>query len=134
MFKRFLCYGILGIFLEITWTSLYSLTEGDYSLYGHSSFFMFFIYGMVVFLEPVFEIFKKQNVLVRTLTYAALIFTAEYFSGSVLKYFGICPWVYTTRFNINGLIRIDYIFIWITAGYIYERLYFYFSSHNILKR
>lgn len=129
MLRRFLFYGIFGLFLEILWTGLNSLVHGDMTLQAHSSLIMFFIYGMVVFLEPVFNIFIRQTAFVRILTYSVFIFMTEYFSGIILSRFGVCPWHYATRFSINNVIRLDYIFIWMAAGYMYERLYFYLTNH-----
>lgn len=131
MFIRFLIYGALGTALEILWTGTNSLFGGDITLTGHSSVIMFFIYGSIIFLEPVFEIFKEQYLLVRIVTYSGIILMAEFFSGIILNYFGICPWAYYSRFSILNVIRIDYIFVWMCAGCIYERLYFYFRRHRV---
>ncbi len=131
MLKRYFCYGILGLFLENLWTGLNSFLNGDITCNGHSSLIMFFIYGMVVFLEPVFEIFSQQTVFVRIVTYSLMIFMVEYFSGIALGHFKICPWHYYSQFNIDNVIRLDYIFLWMLAGYVYERLYFYFLKHSI---
>lgn len=131
MFIRFLFYGTLGTALEILWTGINALTDGDITLTGHSSVIMFFIYGMIVFLEPVFEIFKEQYILVRIVTYSVMIFMAEFFSGIILNYFKICPWAYYSRFNILNVIRLDYIFLWMIAGCLYEKLYFYFIKHRV---
>lgn len=84
-----------------------------------------------MFLEPVFEIFSRQTIFVRIVTYSTFIFMVEYFSGIFLTKIGICPWHYCTRYNINNVIRLDYIFIWMIAGYVYERLYFYFLRHSL---
>ncbi len=131
MFRRFIFYGIFGLFLEMLWTGLNSFINGDMTLSTHSSLIMFFIYGMVVFLEPVFEIFNRQTVFVRIVTYSIFIFMVEYFSGIFLTKLGICPWCYSAKFNIKNVIRLDYIFVWMIAGYVYERLYFYFLRHSL---
>lgn len=131
MFIRFLFYGTLGTALEILWTGANALVCGDITLTGHSSVIMFFIYGMIVFLEPVFEIFKEQYILVRIVTYSAMILMTEFFTGLMLNYFKICPWAYYSRFNIFNVIRLDYVFLWMIAGCLYEKLYFYFIKHNV---
>ncbi len=131
MLKRFLYYGMFGLFLEILWTGLNSMLSGDFTMTGHSSVIMFFIYGMIVFLEPVFNIYSCQHFLVRVMTYSVFIFMVEYFSGIILTRIGVCPWLYLSRYSINGVIRLDYIVLWIIAGYVYERLYFYFIAHNL---
>lgn len=129
--RRFIFYGIFGLFLELLWTGLNSFVDGDMTFYAHSSLIMFFIYGMVVLIEPLFNIFKNQSVLVRTVTYSVFILMMEYYSGTILNYGGICPWYYETGFNVENVIRLDYIVLWMLAGYVYERLYFYFAGHNL---
>lgn len=131
MTKRFLLYGAFGIFLEILWTSINSCISGDLTFTGHSSLIMFFIYGMVLFLEPLFELFSHQYTFVRIVTYSMFIFSMEYFSGIFLTKLSMCPWFYDGKYNISNVIRLDYIILWMAAGYVYERLYFYFSSHNL---
>lgn len=117
--------------MELMWTGLNSFVSGDITFSGHSSLIMAVIYGMVVFLEPIFDLFKGQYALVRIVTYSAFIFMAEYYWGIFLRSMGICPWVYSSKYNISNVIRLDYIILWMTAGYVYERLYFYLKAHSI---
>ena len=52
------------------------------------------------------------------------IFFAEFISGSILKFFGICPWDYSaSSFNIAGIIRLDYAPLWFGLGLFYENLF-----------
>lgn len=52
-----------------------------------------------------------------------IIFTAEYISGSLLRYFHMCPWDYTgAKASIQGLIRLDYAPAWFLTGLLMERL------------
>lgn len=51
------------------------------------------------------------------------IFLAEYLSGTILKYFGICPWDYSdAALNVGGVIRLDYGPLWFGLGLFYESL------------
>lgn len=124
MLKRFFYYGISGNLLELLWTGINSFFSGDLRLMGHSSLVMFFIYGMAVFMEPVFTIFKEQFVAVRLLTYSSMIFMMEYYSGLFLNKFYICPWYYNSIFNVNHIIRLDYIILWCIVGYVYEKMFY----------
>ena len=102
MIARFFIYGIIGWCMEILWTGLLS---GKRTLKGTTSLWMFPIYDMVVFMEPVFIIFSGWPVFVRGMAYMLCIFTAEYVSGMSLKIAGLCPWDYShSKFNINGVI------------------------------
>lgn len=61
----------------------------------------------------------------RGLAYAGGIFGVEAASGWLLRRAtGRCPWDYTgTRFQVAGLIRLDYAPFWALAGLAAERLH-----------
>lgn len=124
MVRRFLIYGAAGITLEITWTGFTSFMAGDITFTGHSSIIMFPIYGMAVFLEPLFSQLKETAVFIRGIIYMSLIFAVEYFTGYFLTLCGICPWSYiNTALNINGLIRLDYAPLWFIVGLFFEHIF-----------
>ena len=51
------------------------------------------------------------------------IFTAEYITGYILKKRNMCPWDYSkAKYNINGLIRLDYAPLWFLVGLVFEKL------------
>ena len=53
----------------------------------------------------------------------ALIFTAEYVTGRLLRSLRACPWDYTgCRFSVDGLIRLDFAPLWFVAGLLFERI------------
>lgn len=124
MINRFFIYGGIGLCIEVFWTGLCSFFGGDFTFTGHSSLVMFPIYGSVVFLEPLFNELRYNNVFLRGVAYMLLIFSAEYFSGTFLNSIGICPWSYAeAKYNINGVVRIDYMPLWFGVGIMYERVY-----------
>ena len=125
MLRRYFIYGNLGIFMEVFWTGMQSfIKRGDICLTGTTSVIMFFIYGLVVFMEPLFKQLKGQSAIVRGMTYGLLIFAIEFFSGTGLKAVNACPWDYSSAvYNINGLVRLDYYPVWIFVGLVYERIY-----------
>ena len=50
------------------------------------------------------------------------IFAGEFLSGLFLKKHRICPWDYSrAKFNIKGVIRLDYAPLWFTAGLFFEK-------------
>lgn len=121
MTKRFFIYGSLGLCIEVMWTGLWAFFKGDFTLTGHSSVIMFPIYGSVVLLEPMFRELKCNSILLRGAVYMLLIFSAEYFSGIFLNRLGICPWSYANaRFNVEGVVRADYMPLWFGVGIMYE--------------
>ncbi|MCD7854971.1 MAG: putative ABC transporter permease [Clostridiales bacterium] len=129
MKKRFLIYGLTGIIMETLWTGLNSLVYGNMSLMTHTSLWMIVIYGLMVFNEPVFKVFKPKPFYIRGIIYMLVIFSAEYLSGHILKSLNICPWDYSDlSHNINGLVLPAYAPLWFCAGLFYERLFFYLKK------
>ncbi|NLJ88488.1 MAG: hypothetical protein GX327_06895 [Epulopiscium sp.] len=125
MKKRFVIYGCIGWCMEIIWTGLKSLIKRDVRMMGKTSIWMFPIYGLTVFLEPICSRIKQRHIVFRGGVYTICIFIVEYWTGSLLKkLLGICPWDYgKRRFSIKGLIRLDYAPAWFIAGLIFEWLY-----------
>ena len=120
---NFIHCGILGWCMEITFTAFDSFRKRQFTLKGNTSIWMFPIYGMASFLAPICNLLKGKSVFVRGFTYAGLIFLGEYITGSLLRKKGLCPWDYSkAKWNINGLIRLDYTPNWFLAGLIFERL------------
>lgn len=119
----FIKCGLFGWCLEIFWTGLGALFQGDGRLTGHSSLWMFPIYGLAALIGPVYQQIKPLNFLFRGFLYMLAIFAVEYVTGSVLKQLNLCPWDYSqAALNINGVIRLDYAPVWFAAGLLFERL------------
>ena len=121
--KNFLICGLTGWCIEIIFTSLKSLRENDRKLLGHTSIWMFPIYGCAALIKPLYQLIGRLPAALRGGIYSAAIFTGEYISGSILKKHGCCPWDYScARFNIRGVIRLDYAPLWMGAGLLFERI------------
>ena len=113
--------GIMGWGLEIFWTGFQSLRQGDGHLTGHSSLWMFPIYGMAAAIGPVYQILKPLNIFFRGLIYMMCIFSVEYITGFLLREMNLCPWDYSqAAWNVDGLIRLDYAPLWFIAGLLFE--------------
>jgi len=124
MIMRFFVYGALGCLLEVLWTGLAALKNRNFKLNSSTSLWMFFIYGMVVALEPFFRIAAPLNFFLRGLIYAALIMVGEFVTGSLLKRADFCPWDYSAaRFNVKGVVRADYFPAWFAAGLFFEQVF-----------
>lgn len=123
LIHNFIHCGILGWCLEITFTALNSFRKREFTLSGNTSIWMFPIYGMAAFLDPVYRVVKKQHCLVRGLIYAVLIFIGEFITGSILMRRDLCPWNYErSKWNIKKIVRLDYLPCWVFAGLLFERL------------
>ncbi len=121
--KHFILCGLTGWCMELLFTSLGTIMQGDFRLIGQTSIWMFPIYGMAAFIYPVYQIIKRWPTICRCFLYSICILGGEFISGSLLNFFSVCPWDYTdSPYNINGIIRLDYIPYWMAAGLVFERL------------
>lgn len=129
MLIRFLIYGLCGWMMEILWTGLHSLLQKDFSLMGQTSLWMFPIYGMAIFLEPICLVLQGFPLLIRGGVYMICIFGGEYVSGlSLKKLVGVCPWDYSqSAYHYQGLIRLDYAPVWFMVGIFFEQLFLYLT-------
>jgi hypothetical protein len=130
IFIKFYLFGTLGLSSEIFYTAgidLYHMLRGDISLNGKlqgvSYVWMFFIYGLTAFLfPPVYKIIERFPMLIRLLILAGGIFIVEFITGWMLDITtGKCPWEYTSRWNVCGYIRLDYLPIWMFFAFILEK-------------
>ena len=120
--KRFFIYGFIGCSMEVLWTGISSLFNGDVALMAHSSIWMIVIYGMAIFLEPFQKMLENKNWFIRGIVYMILIYIGEYITGFGLDVFGIKVWEYTDILNINGYITLSFVPLWFTAGLFFERV------------
>lgn len=121
---RFIIYGLIGWCLEIFWTGLGSLIHGDITMHGWTSIWMFLIYGLAIFMEPIHNAIRHWPILVRGGIYALLILSGEFITGSLLRLaLGVCPWYYDTGITIHGITRLDYAPYWLVAGLLFEKLH-----------
>lgn len=125
MKKRFFIYGLLGFCIEVLWTGLGSLLNGDIKLTGWTYIWMFPIYGLALFLEPIHNKIRHLNFFTRGVIYTLLIFTIEFITGTLLKkILGVCPWNYYGKpLSICGLITLSYAPAWFIAGMFFERVH-----------
>lgn len=128
---RFALYGFIGWIAEIVFTGFHSLLAGSLSLTGHTYLWMFPIYGLAAFLEPVHDRIRTVPWPVRGVIWVGAIFIIEYLTGWLLKVaIGVCPWDYTgiTPFAVEGFIRLDYFPVWFAAGMLFEQIHDYLDS------
>lgn len=121
--RNFLVCGLTGWCMEILFTSFKSLCRRNHKLLGQTSLWMFPIYGCAALIKPLYSLIGRLPAAVRGGIYSVGIFTTEYISGCMLKKHGCCPWDYSrAKFNIRGVIRLDYAPLWMGAGLLFERI------------
>lgn len=115
--------GIVGWCIEIIFTSMGCAKNKNSKLEGHTSLWMFPIYGAAACIYPAYRHLQKLPTALRAALYSAGILSFEYCSGSLLKKINSCPWDYSGKpTNINGLIRLDYAPLWAITGLIFEQI------------
>ena len=120
MKRNFLLCGSLGWCLEVFWTGLHSLLNGQPTMMGQTSLLMFPIYGCAAVIAPLYHRLASIPAAVRGCLYTVGIFVTEFFAGSFLKHLGICPWDYShTPFHYRGVIRLDYAPVWFVTGLLF---------------
>jgi len=122
---HFVVYGIAGWVMEIIWTGAGSALRGDVRLVGWTYIWMLPIYGAAVCLEPVHDRIRRYPWYARGAVWMLLIWAGEYLAGWLLKVsVGACPWDYSAaRYNLQGLVRLDYGPAWFVTGLLFERLH-----------
>ena len=99
---------------------------------GHTSIWMFFIYGLAVFLlEPIHNLIADYNWYIRGCVWATLIFAIEFATGMLLRAVGIEAWYYTGPLAILGVIRLDYAPLWFGVGLIFEQIHTLLLTYHI---
>lgn len=123
MKNDFIKCGLTGWCMEVFWTGMSKVKNHDGKLMGETSLIMFPIYGMAAAFKPIYARIKEKNVIVRGSIYTAFIYMVEYTTGMFLKKRKICPWDYSkSKFNVKGVVRLDYAPIWFIVGLIYEKM------------
>lgn len=121
--KNFIKCGLTGWCLEIIFTAMDALRRRDMSLKGHTSLWMFPIYGCAALFSPVSRLLSTKPAWLRGLTYTGMIFSMEYLAGQALAKHKSCPWDYhRSRWNVGRVIRLDFAPYWFGAGLLFERI------------
>jgi Putative ABC-transporter type IV len=121
---RFLLYGCVGWVLEVCFTGT-SAAIFQRDRHGTAKTFLWMhpIYGLTALaLERLYDRLKRRPRAVRALAYTGVIFGAEYATGWLLRRgLGECPWDYShARWNLHGLIRLDYAPAWYATALAFE--------------
>jgi len=129
-------FAVLGICVEVIWTSLYSFVQTrNPRLIGNTTLWMFPIYGCILFIVMLVHwLYFDYPWWFRGIMYAVLILVWEYISGMFVKLLvGISPWDYSKetddgagspkRFQLHGLICLEYVPLWFIGGLVAEWFY-----------
>lgn len=84
--KNFVKCGLCGWGFECIWTGLHSvLKKGEKTCLCRTSLWMFPIYGMACLIQPMHQILKKKNILVRGTMYTFLYLLCRIWHRKMVK-------------------------------------------------
>ncbi|WP_343247081.1 putative ABC transporter permease [Diplocloster hominis] len=123
MKHKFIICGTIGWCMEIFWTAFNSFRRRELKLMGRTSIWMFPIYGSAALLAPIYRLIRSKSIWLRGIIYTVCIYLTEFFTGSFLKKYNLCPWDYSkAKLNYKGLVRLDYLPLWFLTGLLYEKV------------
>jgi hypothetical protein len=141
----FLIFSVFGISMEIFWSAFIGyFSSKNPRLMGKSTLWMFPIYGSILFIVTLTSwVYGSYPWWFRGLIYMFLILIWEYFSGLFVRLLvGVSPWDYAKetsdgigspkKFNLDGLICLEYAPLWFILGLVAESLYIFLETHLIL--
>lgn len=124
--RNFIVCGLTGWCIEIFFTAITSKDfKGKHNkkLEGHSSIWMFPIYGIASVIGEIYPRIAKWPKLLRAFLYGLCFFIVEFMSGKFLTRLGVCPWCYDgCRYSVEGVIRLDFLPLWMVVGMLYEHI------------
>ena len=123
----FIFWGAFGIACEILFTGIVnSISNRNFNIMGHSSGWMFFIYGFgLTYLFPI-VMNLIPNTFFRWISYPLWIWAVEIITGIPAKKIGLNIWSYNhlpDKWHWNGVISYAHFPVWILFGIIVEALY-----------
>ncbi|XP_006808119.1 transmembrane protein 229B-like [Neolamprologus brichardi] len=123
---RLYVYALHGCLCEVAFTAVWDwCSTQDRRLAGHSSLWALPMYATAIYLmERLRALMLAQNhpLTVRLVLYTVFIYLWEFSWGVGLSLLGACPWDYSGhRYNLRGLITLDYALPWAVAAYIAEQ-------------
>lgn len=130
----FFIFSFFGVGIEVFFSSIHDyIKKKDISLKGRSYLWMFPLYGIWgIIIGPLYDLTASIPFFLRGLIYLAVIFIGELSYGYLLKLIiKKCPWEYSGRGTIGGVVRLLYLPFWLVFGYISELLYRGFSLVTI---
>ncbi len=125
MLTRFVLFGIIGIFAAlIVDAAKKSYSARRLELSAETSFILFPFFGLIALIFPLIAI-RVSNMAWygRGLAYMAAFFAAQYLAGLILNKLNRCPWNYSGRGSLGGLIRVSDAPLWFAAGLGIEQIY-----------
>ncbi|HPQ81008.1 MAG TPA: hypothetical protein PLZ86_04725 [bacterium] len=122
---KFLIFGVLGIFGQVVATAAAStISTRRITFDGRASLLLFPFWGAIAFLYPALALQTGDLPWYgRGAIYMAAFFIFQLPVGLLLKKLGICPWSYSGKTQLFGLVRLADAPAFFLAGLAIEWIY-----------
>ncbi len=124
---RFFLFALIGLLMEVFFTAIAHLVQGDWNMRGSTSPWMMLDYGLLgVLTAPIRDALQRKGVPLagRAAVYMLGIFLIEYVSGIAFTAAGLRIWDYSHYpYNLHGQITLLYAPLWFGLGLGVECLY-----------
>ena len=122
---RFLIFGVLGVFGQVIATALSSaIASRRVGFEGSASLLLFPFWGLIALVYPVIAIHVGGMPWYgRGAVYMAAFFVLQFAVGLLLKKLGVCPWSYSDKAQLLGIVRLADAPAFFLAGLAIEWIY-----------
>lgn len=125
MLIGFVIFGLLGIAAAIVVSAAKkTIASRRLELGGETSLVLFPFFGLIIFLYPLVAV--RVSTLPwygRGAVYALAFFVAQYVIGLLLTKMNRCPWSYSGKGSLGGLVQISDAPLWFASGLAVEHVY-----------
>ncbi len=125
MLSKFLLFGVLGTFASLVITAAKRSVESrSVELTGEASLALFPFFGMAGFVFPAVAIhLGKVPWYGRGAIFMIVIYLFQLIAGFLLSKANLCPWSYSSRWSLFGLVRLADAPLWFACGLMLEWIY-----------
>lgn len=125
MITGFFIFGLLGIaFAIVVSAAKKSIGAKRLELTGETSLALFPLFGFIIVLYPLIALrISHLPWYGRGAIYMAAIFLVQYLAGLALTKMNRCPWSYSGKGSLGGLVHISDAPLWFASGLAIEHVY-----------
>ena len=125
MITGFLIFGLLGIAAAIVVSAAKrSFSQRKLELSGEVSLVLFPIFGAIIVLYPLIAIrISSLPWYGRGVVYMIVFFLVQYLAGLLLTKMNRCPWSYSGKGSLGGLIHVSDAPLYFASGLVVEHVY-----------
>ena len=125
MITGFLIFGILGLASALVVSAAKrSISAKRLELSGEVSLILFPVFGLIILLYPIVAVrISGLPWYGRGAVYMFAFFLVQYILGFLLTKAGRCPWSYSGKGSLGGLVHISDAPLWFASGLGIEHVY-----------